>query len=498
MPESVSTLVDRWAENIGIDRTYSYGRHLGLVAPEILVDERDVGPDGDDYGPVQACIDFCNWCRHDAALRIDETCPDAWVAYYVDFYLAQVNNGGHGQFAHNLDMDPDALDSIARGLAAMGANDFLAVFEDFRAAVDTDPALRRVTMEGGGFGKIPPIIESLDDRFFKLDGTWRLIAQNAAWLMSLAAWTPLPVEALRARRAAVLASNPLYARRLAAREAHRRRAEPRDPLLTRVWASIEAALPTPKTRQRRHHDFCATLEVRIDAVVESGDLAEAKQILENYRRALRQCPRYPDPHDAAMASTLYADICWTLGERLGEAAWLEEAVAIYRQAEPKVHRGMSHSGVLAQMGHLLNALGELRPATTAYEEAIDVFGQVLALEDPAYHVSAHVGLAEAYLGQAKRRLDVAGLDRVLAALGHATSGNGNAWAREKRILAETLALRAELTKETFGLHRAHEAVDIAIAYYAGNRGRLRIQPGWTQKADAIRARLDGLAKTARA
>lgn len=498
MPKSFAATIDRWAETIGIDREYSYGRYQGVVAADILVDERDVDPDDDDYGPVQACIDFCNWCRGDAALRIDETCLDAWVAYYVDFYLAQVNNGGHGQFAHNLGMDPDALDCIARGLAAMGAVDFLAVFSDFRAAMDTDVALRRETMEGAGFGKIPPIIRSLDDRFFKLDGTWRLIAQNAAWLRSLKAWTPLPPDELRARKAAVLASNHLHARRQAARELQQRRAEPREPLLSRLWSSIEAVLPTRKTRWRRYREFHVDMEARINAVFETVTPAEATQILDDYRRALRQRPQYPDPQDEAQATTAYADTCWKLGERLGEARWLEEAAAIYRRAEPKVHRGMSHSGVLAQMGHLLNALGELRPNTTAYEEAIDAFDRVLALEDPVYHVSARVGLAEAYLGQAKRGLDVAGLDRVLAALSHATPGNGNGWAREKRILAETLVLRAELTGEAFDLDRAREAIDIAIEYYAAHRVRLLIQPGWIQKADAIRTRVEGLAKTLRA
>lgn len=495
MTERLAATIDRWAEAVGIDREYSYGRHQGLVAAEILVDERDVGPDGDDYGPVQACIDFCNWCRGDAALRIDETCLDAWVAYYVDFYLAQVNNGGHGQFAHNLDMDPDALDCIAKGLAAMGAVDFLAVFTDFRAAMDADPDLRRVTMEGAGFGEIPPTIGSLDDRFFELNGTWRLIGLNAAWLRSLKTWTPLPPDELRARKAAVLAGNRLHARRQAAREAHRRRAEPREPLLIRLWTPIEAALPTRQTRQRRHDKFRSTIAARVDAVFETASLAEAGRILADYGRAMRRRPRHPDPRDEAHATIPHADLYWRLGERLGEARWLEEAAAIYRRAEPKVERGMAHSGVLAQMGHLLNARGELGSGGTAYEEAVDAFERVLALEDTAYHVSARVGLAEAFLGQAKRRLDVAGLDRVLAALGHATPGNGNAWAREKRILAEALVLRAELTKEAFALNRAREAIGIAIEYYEANRGRLRIQPGWIRNAEAIRARLEGLEKT---
>ncbi len=193
----------------------SHQLRQGILASEILVDARDAKSDSADV-IVEICIDFCNWCRQDAALLVEEVCAGAWKSYYVDFYLAQVNNGGHGQFAGNSSMRPAELDFIDQGLAAMGAADFLSVFRDFRSAMDADPILLEAVIEGGGFGDIPPVIQALDNRFFTLKGTQRLLGQNAAWLKSLPSWTPLELDELRRRKAAILTANRFRSERMTA------------------------------------------------------------------------------------------------------------------------------------------------------------------------------------------------------------------------------------------------------------------------------------------
>ena len=215
MSEALVLMLDRFAARLGIDKVRSYGKSQGLLAPDILIDERNLEA-GDDYILVQCCIDFCNWCLLEAALLVEEVNPAAWKSYFVDFYLAQVNNGGHGQFAGNSLMRANELDFISQGLTAMGADDFLEVFSEFRSAMEGDPSLRRNVIAGGGFGDIPPVIRDLDRRFFALSGTQRLIGKNSAWLRSSGALKPVALDDLRRRKALVLASSRLRPRRMAA------------------------------------------------------------------------------------------------------------------------------------------------------------------------------------------------------------------------------------------------------------------------------------------
>lgn len=178
-----------------------------VLAPEILVDARDVGPGTDSYAPVQACIDFCNWCRQEAGLELAEVAPDAWRCYFVDYYRAQVSNGGHAQFAGNSGLRPQELDFIAEGLRAMEATEFSGIFEEFRRAMDRNPVLRRKTVESGGFGDIPDVIQALDRRFFALNDIWQLVDRTSAWVTTRPTWTPLPPDELARRKATILAGS---------------------------------------------------------------------------------------------------------------------------------------------------------------------------------------------------------------------------------------------------------------------------------------------------
>src|SRR5262245_9695099 len=66
----------------------------------------------------------------DEHLRPDEICTDALRSYYVDYYLAQVNNGGFSQFVYNSRWGSLVVSLVRDGLQAMGATRHLAVFEE--------------------------------------------------------------------------------------------------------------------------------------------------------------------------------------------------------------------------------------------------------------------------------------------------------------------------------------------------------------------------------
>ncbi len=189
----------------------------GVIAREILIPDADVAEDGDLVATV---VDFVNWAIGPAHLVSGEIVAEAFWSYHADYYLAQVNNGGHGQFAHNGGMSEQTLDNCRRGLVAMGAKDYVAIFDEFMAIMKGDPRRAKAIQDGSGFGKSDPAIELLDKRFFALGDMTKL---NAAWLRTLPALRSLPNDRLTAEREAVIARNFL----LAARQDYLRRAKAR-------------------------------------------------------------------------------------------------------------------------------------------------------------------------------------------------------------------------------------------------------------------------------
>ncbi|TAI61546.1 hypothetical protein [Bradyrhizobium sp. Leo170] len=189
----------------------------GVVAREILIPDAYMADDGDLVATV---VDFVNWAIGPAHLVSGEVVAEAFWSYHADYDLAQVNNGGHGQFAHNSGMSEQTLDNCRRGLVAMGAKDYVAIFDEFMAIMKGDPRRAKGIQDGSGFGEIDPAIKLLDRRFGSLRNMTNL---NAAWLRTLPALRPLPNDRLTAEREAVIARNSL----LAARQDYLRRAKAR-------------------------------------------------------------------------------------------------------------------------------------------------------------------------------------------------------------------------------------------------------------------------------
>jgi len=205
-------------------------RSQGMIADEILVPEKCIA---DDVDLVASVVDFVNWAMDRARLIFGEIATEAFWSYHVDYYLAQVANGGHGQFAHNSGMREQSLDNCRRGLIAMGAEGYVRIFDDFMAIMNGDAARAKAIQEGSGFGEIDPAIEALDRRFGALEN---LTTLNAAWLRALPALRPLPSDRLNAERDAIIARNPL----LAAREDYVRRAEERHAATDTVQVAARA------------------------------------------------------------------------------------------------------------------------------------------------------------------------------------------------------------------------------------------------------------------
>jgi hypothetical protein len=186
----------------------------------VIVSDQSVAS-ADPYDIVYSNIEFVN-ALFGEHLRADEIAPDALRSYYVDYYLAQVNNGGFSQYVYNSHWSSLMNGFIREGLLAMKAVGHLALFNASATLVDrlgTDGL--QTFLEGEYFDENPER-DSLDDnndRFTEISETEDLIALNAAWLRSLPGLKVKTADEIKAEVARRSAALPDRAERVrAARE----------------------------------------------------------------------------------------------------------------------------------------------------------------------------------------------------------------------------------------------------------------------------------------
>jgi len=144
-------------------------------------------------------------------LYLEEITPDALRSYYVDYYLAQVENGGFSQFVYNSRWSPIIVGLVREGLSDMKAVQHLKLFHESAAILDDMGADRlKAFVESEYFGT-NEVRDNLNDahgeRFLQLSETEDLISLNAAWLRSLPSLRVKTIDEIRAeveRRAAAL------------------------------------------------------------------------------------------------------------------------------------------------------------------------------------------------------------------------------------------------------------------------------------------------------
>jgi Domain of unknown function (DUF4375) len=143
-------------------------------------------------------------------LKADEIAPDALRSYYVDYYLAQVENGGFSQFVYNSHWSPLMNGFIREGLAAMRAVQHLALFNESAALVEhLGPEGLQTFLESELFGTNPTRddLDANNDRFYALSETEDLVALNADWLRGLPGLKVMTADEIKAevaRRGAAL------------------------------------------------------------------------------------------------------------------------------------------------------------------------------------------------------------------------------------------------------------------------------------------------------
>jgi hypothetical protein len=155
-----------------------------LTPDDSIVVSKDSIESDDAYDVIWSNIDFLN-ALFAEYIGKEEVSRDALLSYYVDYYLAQVNNGGFSQFVYNSHWDAGIVRRIREGLGAMNANKNLALFEEGATLVSSlgEAKLKKfLASKYFGDNRLRDQLAAIDDRFFALQKDEDLIRLNSAWL----------------------------------------------------------------------------------------------------------------------------------------------------------------------------------------------------------------------------------------------------------------------------------------------------------------------------
>lgn len=148
-------------------------------------------PEADAWVLVSAIVDYVNAMFSHGLYQRDELPQHAIQAYHADYYLAQVNNGGHSQFVHNAgDNQHYVFRDAAQGLKAMGADAHGEVLAHLVDWVDQNPG--SAEQQTGFIGGRDPYLDQLDEKFDAAEKLAAMAHLSAQWIKS---WPELRVVA---------------------------------------------------------------------------------------------------------------------------------------------------------------------------------------------------------------------------------------------------------------------------------------------------------------
>lgn len=192
---------------------------------DAVIVSKDSLASNDPADVIYSNIDVVNE-MFEQLFKRDEIARDALLSYYVDYFLAERNNGGFSQFVYNSRWG-DCIEYITDGFAAIGATKHLEQFEEAAGKMQDRPGIEGLKkfFASDYFDDNPErdILNEYDEGFDALQESEDLTELNAAWLRglpNLVALSPAEIEAEISQR---IAAQPDRA----VREAEARAAEPR-------------------------------------------------------------------------------------------------------------------------------------------------------------------------------------------------------------------------------------------------------------------------------
>jgi len=165
---------------------YMFGKRTSRPLPAFTI---PVSKDGVIDGPdasadlISTVVNFVNHLLTNGFYRLKELPPHLVQLYHAEFYVAQIDNGGHSQFVHNCGAQAQFIFANAEaGLAAMGAAGQASLMRELAAwtAANPDSAAAQTGFKGGR----DPALDKLDEAFSREQAKNPVALRAAAWIRS--------------------------------------------------------------------------------------------------------------------------------------------------------------------------------------------------------------------------------------------------------------------------------------------------------------------------
>ena len=145
----------------------------------IIVSEKSYSSP-DLYDIVYSNITVVNLLREENVTD-DLIHPDSLISYFIDYYLAQSNNGGFSQFVYNSRWNHDLNSKIELGLETIGAIEHLKYFRRQKQVVESiNPQELISYFQSEYFGENETRDKLKNDAYFDIEEN--LIDLNGKWL----------------------------------------------------------------------------------------------------------------------------------------------------------------------------------------------------------------------------------------------------------------------------------------------------------------------------
>ena len=219
------------------------GRLATVVIPRDAIE----GAHEPDKAVTQAVVDYVKDIQRTGVYPRHEMPDVAMQAYHADYYLAQVNNGGHTQFIRNTGigmLTATSGDALA-AMKAMGAATQHQILLEVLAWLKTN---LEETAKQNGFSVRAQEIQALDERFYAAEREQPMTRLAARWI---AGWPGLRIvgrEQYQAEIDRLAQLNPHLARRRVWQSVQQLRFQMTDDLQTTIAAACGAVKPQPEVK----------------------------------------------------------------------------------------------------------------------------------------------------------------------------------------------------------------------------------------------------------
>ncbi|WP_042776942.1 DMP19 family protein [Sinorhizobium fredii] len=123
-----------------------------------------IDTDGAALAPIETIVNFVNYLLSGGFYRLQSLPPYLVQMYHADFYVTQIENGGHSQFVHNCGTKAQTIfESAEAGLAAMGSCGTCKPGTGARRVGRHNPS--KASAQTGLTGGRDPALDALDEAF---------------------------------------------------------------------------------------------------------------------------------------------------------------------------------------------------------------------------------------------------------------------------------------------------------------------------------------------